>query len=110
MAKDNGGSEGVSELVRMLLEDRRLREEATARREAELAEERTRREGEHERQVVRMQEQVEMMREWMERSQAREERVSREEDRDKLKLSKLTETEDIEAFLTTFERMMRCTE
>ena len=62
---------------------------------------------EHERQVVRMQEQVEMMREWMERSQAREERVSREGDRDKLKLSKLTESEDIEAFLTTFERMMR---
>ena len=107
MANDNGGGEGVSELVRMLLEDRRLREEATARREAELAEERARREEEHERQVVRMQEQVEMMREWMERSQAREERVSREGDRDKLKLSKLTESEDIEAFLTTFERMMR---
>ena len=43
----------------------------------------------------------------MQLSQAREERVSREEDRDKLKLSKLTESEDIEAFLTTFERMMR---
>ena len=44
MVQDDGGSEGVSELVRMLLEDRRLREEATARREAELAEERARRE------------------------------------------------------------------
>ena len=38
------------------------------------------------------------------RSQAR---LSRDEDRDRLKLSKLTESEDIEAFLTTFERMMR---
>ena len=104
MAQDDGGSEGVLELVRMLLEDRRLREEATAQREAELAEERARREAEHERQVARMQEQVEMMREWMERSQAR---LSRDEDRDRLKLSKLTESEDIEAFLTTFERMMR---
>ena len=47
MAKDVGGSEGVSELVRMLLEDRRLQEEATTQREAELAEERTRREAEH---------------------------------------------------------------
>ena len=49
-----------------------------------------------------------MMREWMKRSQAREvERVSQEEDRDRLKLSKLTESEDSEAFLMTFERMMR---
>ena len=47
MIKDVGGSEGVSELVRMLLEDRRLQEEATTQREAELAEERTRREAEH---------------------------------------------------------------
>ena len=54
-----------------------------------------------------MQEQVEMMREWMERSQARKERVLREEDRDRLKRSKLTESEDIEAFVTTFERMMQ---
>ena len=109
---------GVSELVKLLLEDRRIQEEATARREAELMEERkrrkeelsgerARREVEHQRQVEHMQEQLTMMREWMERSQARGERGSREEDRDHLKLTKLTESEDIEAFLTTFEWMMR---
>ena len=42
----------------------------------------------------------------MERSQACEECVSREEHWDKVKLSKL-ESEDIEAFLITFKRMMR---
>ena len=118
MAEDGRENAGVSELVKLLLEDRRIREEATARREAELmeerkrreeelSEERVRREVEHQRQVEHMQEQLTMMREWMERSQARGERGSREEDRDHLKLTKLTESEDIEAFLTTFERMMR---
>ncbi len=99
---------GVSELVKMLLEDRRLREEESARKDEALAEERSRREAEHQRRVEQMQEQMQTMREWMERSQAREgERAPRGEDRDHLKLTKLTESEDIEAFLTTFERMMR---
>jgi len=106
MATGGGEDAGVSELVKLLLEDRRQREEASARREAELAEERARRETEHARQVRQMEEQVHMMREWMERSQAREgERAMRDDDR--LKLTKLTESEDVEAFLTTFERMMR---
>ena len=44
----------------------------------------------------------------MERSHAREgEQGPREEDRDRLKLTKLTDSEDIEVFLTTFERMMQ---
>ena len=55
-----------------------------------------------------MQEQVEMMRECMERSQARQgERALQDEDRDRLNLTELTELEDVEAFLSTFERMMR---
>jgi len=46
MATGGGEDAGVSELVKLLLEDRRQREEASARREAELAEERARRETE----------------------------------------------------------------
>ena len=38
MAEDGRENAGVSELVKLLLEDRRIREEATARREAELME------------------------------------------------------------------------
>ena len=68
MAEDGRENAGVSELVKLLLEDRRMREEATARREVELMEERRQREVEHQRQVEQMQEQLTMMREWMERS------------------------------------------
>ena len=53
MAEDGGENAGVSELVKLLLEDRRMRE-ATARREAELMEERRQREVEHQRQVEQM--------------------------------------------------------
>lgn len=74
----------------MPLEDRRLREEESARKDAALAEERAHREAEHRWQagVEQMQEQMQVMREWMERSQVREgERVPRDEDRDRLKLT-----------------------
>ena len=60
MAEDGGENAGVSELVKLLLEDRRMREEATAR-EAELMEERRQREVEHQRQVEQMQEHLKMM-------------------------------------------------
>lgn len=47
------------------------------------------------------------MKSWMERSSAREdERVKRAGQREQLKLTKLSESEDIEAYLITFERMM----
>ena len=120
---------GVGQLVELLLEDRRVREaeaqrkedelrqerqlrereqeEAAARREREQEEASARRDEENDRRVRMMQEQLDMMREWMERSGAREdERVKKAGKLEQLKLTKLTDSEDIEAYLTTFERMM----
>ena len=78
MVEDGRENAGVSEFVKLLLEDRQMRE-VTARREAELmearkhweeelSEDRVWREVEHQWQVEQMQEQLTMMREWMERS------------------------------------------
>ena len=56
-----------------------------------------------------MQTQIEMMKGWMDHSQAQEEvRSKRAEEMRQLTLTKLSSiyTEDIEAYLTTFERMM----
>lgn len=114
-SKDKGG---VDRLVELLLEDRKEREAEGLRREQELREERerrereqaeaaARREDENERRVRMMQEQLDMMKGWMEHSSAREdERVRSAGRHEQLKLTKLTESEDIEAYLTTFERMM----
>ena len=96
----------------MLLEDRRkLDEEAAARarerkeenrrRERERTEEQEHQERENKQRVRLMQEQIEMMKTWMDRSQIQEEeRTKRAEDLRHLTLSKLTDTEDIEAYLT----------
>ena len=47
------------------------------------------------------------MQNWMERSMARkDERARRSQTQGELRLTKLTETEDIESYLTTFEGMM----
>ena len=106
----------------MLLEDRRKRDEEAAararereeenrRRERERTEEQERRERENKQRVRLMQEQIEMMKTWMDRSQIQEEaRTKRAEDLRHLTLSKLTDTEDIEAYLTTFEQMMKAFE
>ena len=67
-----------------------------------------RREREHRVQVELMQEQMQAMRGWMERSMTREdERVGRANQMNELRLTKLSDSEDIEAYLPTFERMMR---
>ncbi|XP_064404484.1 uncharacterized protein LOC135349805 [Halichondria panicea] len=111
---------GVTELLQMLLEDRRSRDEAETerarareeenrQRERERAEEQERREREREseQRMQMMQSQVEMMRNWMDLNQSREEiKAKRAEDLRHLNLAKLTEKEDIEAYLTTFERLM----
>ena len=78
-----------------------------ARREEELAEERAKREADNERQMRLMNEQMEMMRRQLERAEARTEgtRVV-----DSLKLTKLTESEDIESYLKTIEHMMEAYE
>ena len=105
----------VDQLVELLLEDRRTREAEAQQKEEELRQERereleeaaARRDEENERRVRMMQEQLDMMREWMERSNDMEnKRVNKASQYSQLKLTKLTESEDIEAYLTTFERMM----
>lgn len=118
---------GMSELMQMLLEDRRRHEEEAARREQSLAlaEERARREQEaawreqalaeerarceeHALRVKQLQEQMSHMQAWIERSQAiEEERLKRADRREQLTLIKFTESEDIEAYLTTAERMLK---
>ena len=86
-------------------EDCRRREEDSARWEEAFAEEQARRDATHELRVSALQEHLSSMKGWIERNQAREdERVRRSE---QLTLVKFTESEDIEPYLTTFERMMR---
>ena len=51
---------------------------------------------------------METMQTWVERSISREnERTQRAQNQDQLKLTKLTESEDIESYLVTFKRMMQ---
>ena len=91
--------------MRMLLEDRKARED-------DLARERERREAAEARHASQMAEQLEMMKSMLDRSLARPHEVettsssSRPHTSDKIGLRKLTDSDDIEAFLTTFERLM----
>ena len=102
---ETGGAETVPliDLVRLLLEDRRRRDE-------EAAEERRHRESETDRREAEMQEQLSMIRSLVESSRPApsEPRVGegRSAVQDKLVLSKFSEGEDVEAYLTTFERLM----
>ena len=59
--------------------------------------------------TYQMELQLEMMRSLMERSQVREDDFTRRAKgvQDQLKLTKLADSEDIEAYLTTFERLMQ---
>ena len=125
---DHRASEdGTTDLVRILLEDRQRQEqeraqrdewllqekqlregqEARPRRVEQLAAERERREGEHRLQLTQMQGQMEAMQGWLERSMAREEERLGRAMQDQLKLTKLLESEDIESYLMTFEKMMQ---
>ena len=86
----------VSDMMKLLLEDRKKWEE-------EIEEERQRREEEMAAERCQQQEQIECLMQLVEESHTRE---SGQISGDKLKLSKLTEQDDIEAYLTTFERIM----
>ena len=95
----------VTELVRLLLQNRRAREE-------ELAAERALREEAQAAHARQMEEQLRIMREMLERSDTHgDDRGSAESGtsslaQDRLVLTRFVESEDIEAFLTTFERLM----
>ena len=109
---------GITGLLQMPIEDRRAREDNEARRDQERKEEaekrekerkedQERRDREHEERVRAMQAQIDMMQTWMDQSREREEqRIKRTEELRQLTLTKLTLSEDIEAYLSTFERMM----
>ena len=78
------------------------RAEERQRQEAEHAEERRRYEEESERRVTAMNKQLEMLQNLV---LGHTERAAKR-DSDTMKLTRLTETDDIESYLTTFERML----
>ena len=90
-------------LVKMLLEDRKARED-------DMTWERERQEAAETRHAKQMAEQLEMMKVMLDRSLSRAHRgetsssTPRLPNADKILLMKLTNTYDIEAFLTTFKR------
>ena len=104
----------LQQVLQLLMEDRRQREEEIAaerrQREEEVAAERERQERETNRRLQEMQQHVESLLKVVERTQeasggptsgAGSSRGEKE-----AKVSKLSEDDDIEAYLTTFERMM----
>ena len=94
-ASAGGTGPDVAALMQMLIEDRR-------RRESEIAEERIRQERDMERRVNEMKEQMETMYRLMERSGK-----SKSNSGEALvKVAKLSDVDDIEGYLLTFERQM----
>ena len=94
----------MTDLVRMLMEDRQQMAEERRRREEQMTKERQRREEQVATEKAQMREQMEMLQSLVERTDGRRERFPTETaggDR-----VKLTEADDIEAYLTMFERMM----
>ena len=104
-----GGAVPLTELFRLLMEDRRLRE-------GELAEERKRREEEAARHERERREQMDVLARLVETAGARVAVTGEETDggggerssggRGKVVLTKYVEGDDVEAYLTTFERVM----
>ena len=107
----------MSELVKILLEDRKKWEAESAKREADLiaerarqererAEERDRREADHSKQMERLCEQMEIMRKFADKGSAGS--GVREETVDVLKLTKLTGSKDIEGSSQTTNSKKNC--
>ena len=120
---DMAEGQGVGELVKLLLEERaeerRRHEESLQRMEEQRArereEERERREREREEERQRRDREMQVLNALLEKTSRREEggfgeRATSERgptaSTDRVKLTKLSENDDVEAFLTTFERMM----
>ena len=88
----------VEEMLRVMIEDRKRREE-------EIADERLRQREENERCMAEMWEQVQMLQRLVtERATITPTRTRGEGD--SARLTRLSDSDDIEAYLTTFERMM----
>ena len=95
-----GSEETVANILKLLVEERAMREESlkveTARRAEELR-----------LNAEQMRSQMDIMREMMDRVlTSREEEDRGRRDGEKIALMKLSDSEDIEAYLTTFERVM----
>ena len=116
---EGGASElGVTEVMRMFAEDRRQREEEQAEErrrwqeekrawEIALEEERRRREEEMQRREEYTQRQMELLQTLVQGVQLQGEAATKRADSDKdVKVPKLTENDDIVAYMTTFERLM----
>ena len=101
----------VAELLKMMIDDRKKREEEFAkereRREEEFARERTRRDEEIQQRVQDMTQQMELIHQLVEKGKPESEGVTRTQLGEPLRLTKLTNTDDVEAYLMTFERMMK---
>ena len=140
MTEEGTGETSMTQVLQALLEERRLREkeleqerhrreeeaakrseeleqerwryaEEAARRESEISEDRRRHEEEKERREDGMRRQIEMLKELVEGVQKQGEKSAMRMERDRdVKVTKLTEADDIEAYLTTFERLMKAYE
>ena len=90
----------IADLMKMMIEDQREREE-------EIAHERERSDREMEARVQEIARQMEVMKSLVKESQKEpEESVAGFGSEQTVKLTKLSESDDVEAYLTTFERMM----
>ena len=89
----------IQQVLQMLLEDRRKREE-------EIAAERERQERETERRLQEMQKHVDSLLKVVEKTTSGSGLGAGAPYENDAKVSKLTEADDIEAYLTTFERLM----
>lgn len=96
-----GANVDLTEMMRLLIEDRR-------KREAEYVEERKRREADMDRRTREMEKQMELLREMVRGSTGPTADADRTADHraDRVRLARLSESDDIESYLTTFERMM----
>ena len=112
-------TESIAALLKVVLEDRQRRDEEDKRRQIERAEERERRaeeaaaeqkrrDAEHQLQMEQLKGQMEILRSIT--TPALEGEPPKGELKDAVKLTKLTEGEDIEAYLKTFERLMEAYE
>ena len=115
-------TESIAALLKVVFEDRQRRDEEDQRRQIELAEERERRaeeaaaeqkrrDAEHQLQMEQLKGQMEILRSiTLPATPALEGEPPKGELKDAVKLTKLTEGEDIEAYLKTFERLMEAYE
>ena len=100
-------AEGVAEVSKAFMEDRKQREEELRTREAEMREKRRRRDEEIAQREEELRRQMDLLQSLVEGMMKQSEATSKKSDsRKDVRVAKLTEQDDIEAYLTTFERLM----